>query len=252
MIYEKYFQQVGLKSNDILLVASNITTFGYELYKRKIKFNPNEFIDSLQDYLKNGTILFPAFNYDFCRGEKFDYKNSPPQKMGALSNTAFKRDDFKRTKHPIFSFMIWGKYQKELIDLNNISSFGIDSPFGFLYLNNAKMLFIDVEYNHSFTYIHFVEQQAGVDYRYNKIFEAPYIDENGKKEIKKYSMLVRDLEKGVVNNSNPLGKILEKKGISKVNNILGKSKWKIVDLNKSFDVIKKEAIYNPTNLVRFE
>ena len=252
MIYEKYFQQLGLKSNDILLVASNITIFGYELYKRKIKFNPNEFIDSLQDYLKNGTILFPAFNYDFCRGEKFDYKNSPPQKMGALSNAAFKRDDFKRTKHPIFSFLVWGKHQKELVNLDNISSFGIDSPFGFLYLNNAKMLFIDVEYNHSFTYIHFVEQQAGVDYRYNKIFEAPYIDENAKKETKKYSMLVRDLEKGVVNNSNPLGEILEKKGISKVYNVLGKSKWKIVDLNKSFEIIKKEAIYNPTNLVRFK
>ena len=114
------------------------------------------------------------------------------------------------------------------------------------------MLLIDVEYNHSFTYLHFVEQQAGVNYRYNKIFEAPYIDENDKKEIKKYSMLVRDLEKGVVNNSNPLGKILQERRISKVYNILGKSVWRVLDLNRSFDIIKNEAIYNPHNLVKFE
>ena len=172
--------------------------------------------------------------------------------MGTLSNTAFKRDDFKRTKHPIFSFMVWGKYQNELLKLNNISSFGIDSPFGFLYLNNAKMVFIDIDYNRSFTYLHFVEQQAGVDYRYNKVFESYYIDENGKKELKKYSMLVRDLEKGVVNNLNEVCKILEAKDISKVYNILNKSTWKIVDLQKTFEIVKKEAIYNPTKLVKFE
>lgn len=251
-IYREVFEKIELQNDDTLLIGSNITKFGYELYKRKIKFNPDEFIDELQKYLNRGTILFPTFNYDFCRGEPFDYKNSLPQNMGALSNRAFKREDFKRTKHPIFSFMVWGKYQKELVNLNNISSFGIDSPFGFLYLKKAKMLLIDVEYNHSFTYLHFVEQQAGVDYRYNKIFEAPYIDENGKKEIKKYSMLVRDLKKGVVNNSNPLGKILEEKGISKVYNVLGESVWRVVDLNRSFDIIKNEAIYNPHNLVKFE
>ena len=251
-MYKKFFEKIGLKSDDILLIASDITIFAFELLKEGIKFDANEFIDELKEYLKNGTILFPAFNYGFCEGKVFDYKNTPPQNMGTLSNTAFKRDDFKRTKHPIFSFMVWGKYQNELLNLNNISSFGIDSPFGFLYLNNAKMVFIDIDYNRSFTYLHFVEQQAGVDYRYNKIFESYYIDENGKKELKKYSMLVRDLEKGVVNNLNEVCKILEEKEISKVYNILNKNTWKIVDLQKTFEIVKKEAIYNPTKLVKFE
>ena len=251
-MYKKFFKKIGLKSNDIILIASDITIFAFEVFKQKIEFDPNRFINELKEYLNEGTILFPTFNYDFCKAKEFDYKKTPPQNMGTLSNIVFKIDDFKRTKHPIFSFMVWGKYQKELVGLDNISSFGIDSPFGFLYLKHAKMIFIDIDYNRSFTYLHFVEQQAGVDYRYNKIFEAPYIDENGKKEIKKYSMLVRDIEKGVVNNLNEVGKVLEKEGISKVYKILGKSTWRVVDLKKTFEIAKKEAIYNPLKFVKFE
>ncbi len=250
-MFEAIFQDIGLKSDDILLVGSNITKFAYELYLQNVRFDPNSFIDSLQNYLEKGTLLFPAFNYDFCQGKAFDYKNSPPQNMGTLSNTAFTRGDFIRTKHPIFSFFVWGRYQKELVELDNIGSFGVDSPFGFLYLKRAKMVIIDVEYNHLFTYAHFVEQQAGVDYRYNKIFKAPYIDEHGNKETRKYSMLVRDLDRGVVNNLNQVGEILEQKGASQVYTPLGKSVWRVVDLYKAFDIIKHEAIYHPHNLVSF-
>ena len=53
-----------------------------------------------------GTILIPCFNWDFCKGKKFNYLETPPQ-IGSLPKIAFKREDFKRTKHPIYSFLVW-------------------------------------------------------------------------------------------------------------------------------------------------
>ena len=44
----------------------------------------------------------------FCEGKDFDYKKTQ-SKCGLLSNIALKRDDFLRTKNPIYSFAVTGK-----------------------------------------------------------------------------------------------------------------------------------------------
>jgi len=248
-MYE-FLDKLNLKKEDTLLVASNIIPLAFEFKKQGLDFNPDEFIDELQKRVS--TLLFPAFNYQFCEGKTFDYKNTPPATiMGSLSLSAFKRKDFKRTKHPVFSFMVWGKYQDEFVNLNNIDAFGMDSPFGLLYKLKAKMLFINIEYNFSFTYVHFVEHQENANYRYHKAFSATYIDENGKESPKTYKLLVRDLEKGVVNNINPTGKILEEKNIAK-KQILNNSEFVLVDLYKAYDVIAYQVKNNPLNLVKID
>ena len=249
-MYKKYIEQLNLKDDDTLLVGSNILSFGKELLKEGIRFNPNIFMDELQDILKNGTLLFPAFDYNFCNKGIYNYDTPPPKSMGTLSKTAFKRDDFKRTSHPVFSFFVWGKHQQKFLKLNNIDSFSMDSPFGLLYQLKAKMLIIDVEYNHVFTYIHFVEFMENAPYRYNKIFKGRYI-KNNKEGIKEYRLYVRDEKQGVINNSNELGKILEKKQITKVYNPIGNLKWVVIDLYKAYDEIAYQIKYNPLTIVKF-
>ncbi|MEO1923861.1 MAG: AAC(3) family N-acetyltransferase, partial [Nautiliaceae bacterium] len=211
----KNFFSKFIKKGDIVLIHSDIRKYLWLFRDNFENFDEglSHFINTLKNLVgEEGTILFPTFNWDFCKGKPFDYRNSPSQ-VGTLSNFALKQEDFKRTKHPIYSFAVWGKYQKELYNLDNFSSFGIDSPFGFLYKNNGKIILFDVDYQRSFTYVHFVEQQLNVDYRYEKIFKAPYIDSNGNCEIKEYSMFVRDIERGVLTHINPLQKILEDEGI---------------------------------------
>ena len=139
-----------------------------------------------------------------------------PCKTGSLGTVALKRNDFKRTKHPIYSFAVWGKDKDKLCNLENVSSFGADSPFAYLKENNALNIFIDVDYNNSFTYVHFVEEQSGVvKYRYQKMFTAPYIDEDGQNHNSRYSMFVRDLNLDVENTINNIGLILEKNAVAK-------------------------------------
>jgi aminoglycoside N3'-acetyltransferase len=79
------------------------------------------------------------------------------------------RPDFKRTKHPIHSFSVWGKYRDKLCAMDNKSSFGLDSPFHFLYESAAQMLIIGIGFQGAFTFAHYVEEREKAFYRYFKI-----------------------------------------------------------------------------------
>ena len=46
----------------------------------------------------------------------------------------------------------------------------------------------------SLTFVHYVEEQTGVSYRYLKDFTGRYVNYEGKEEIRTYSMNVRNLD----------------------------------------------------------
>jgi aminopeptidase-like protein/aminoglycoside N3'-acetyltransferase len=249
----KDFIKSLINKGDIILLHSDVKKTCWLLkdffssYESVINFVIDSFLEALGE---EGTLLIPTFNWDFCKGKPFDYKNSPAQ-TGLLPQIALQRKDFKRTKHPIYSFAVKGKLEDVFLSCDNISSFGIDSPFGLLWKLNGKIFLWDVNYQKSFTFAHFVEQIRNVSYRYEKFFQAPYIDENGKKEIKTYSMFVRNLEKGVITHLEPMGKILEDEGISKVKSFYG-LKVRIMKAREAFERISLELKRNPTVLITFE
>ena len=160
------------------------------------QFNPNIFIDLIIEKIGyKGTLLFPTYNWDYCKGKSFDYHNTI-SRTGSLSNIALKRKDFIRTKHPIYSHAVAGFDSKYLYNLNNKSGFGPDSVFAYLCENKAKQLFIGSEenwYSKGYSSIHYIEEKVKVKYRYMKEFSAPYIDENRVKKPSTYSMYVRVL-----------------------------------------------------------
>ena len=92
---------------DIVYVVSDILALSVKARENKERMDLNRFIDSIIDKVgKEGTILIPTFNWDFCKGETFDIRKTV-SRTGALGNAALKRPDFKRSKHPLYSFMIW-------------------------------------------------------------------------------------------------------------------------------------------------
>lgn len=193
--YLDIIKQFDIQQGDILLVSSDITKLVIQEYKNtRIKPDLNLFIDSLADAVgEEGTILFPTFNWGWCKGEPFDYAQTPC-KTGILGEVALTRSDFKRTNHPIYSFAVKGKDQNMLCRLENISSWGEDSIFAYLDYNNAKSLLIGVSFLNCYTFLHYVEQLIGVPYRYHKYFRSKYTDSNGETTSRVYSMYVRRLE----------------------------------------------------------
>ena len=238
---------------DIVLLHSDVKKTCWLLREEFSSYEDivNFIIDSfLKAIGEKGTLVIPTFNWDFCRGRTFDYRNSPAQ-TGILPQIALKRVDFKRTRHPIYSFVVKGKLTETFLSCDNVSSFGMDSPFGLLWKLNGKIVLWDVNYQRGFTFAHFVEQIKNVSYRYEKVFIAPYIDENGKEELKTYSMFVRNLEKGVITHLEPIGKILEDEGISKVNDFYG-LKVRVLNSKEAFERISLELDRNPDILITYE
>ena len=240
--FKELMQVLGIKKGDTLLISSSIRQLSKNLRENGENSDANDIIDYLIDAVgEEGTILFPTYNWDFCKGEKYDYNNSPSQ-TGILSQTALNRADFKRTKHPIYSFAVWGKDKDFLCNLDNVSAFGANSPFGYLH-KKGKNLIIDVDLANSFTFVHYVEECLGVSYRYIKEFQSTYIDENDKANEKTYTMYVRNLTENVVNLVDPLGnKLFEQGDIikKKINNV----NYAVIDFSVFYDAAIEDIIKN--------
>lgn len=202
------FVALGLQGNDTVLVASDIRRIIIRSKLQGTIIDPLALIHMLQELVgSEGTLLFPVYNWDFCKGKPFDYLLTPG-KTGTLGNVALRSSAFRRTRHPIYSFSVWGKYANFLYSLTNRDSFAQDSPFSFLHKNKAKMLLLDVACQNSLTFVHYVEQAHRVPYRFLKSFTAQYIDENRNGSEQIYSMYVRDLSKNVVTDLTGLERLL--------------------------------------------
>ena len=241
-------KELHIKKGDKLFVTSDIKELLYKAYENNDDTDLNVLIDGIIDIIgEEGSLVFPTFNWSFCGGKTFDYKKTPC-KTGSLGTLALKRDDFKRTKHPIYSFAVWGKGKDEMCAMENKSSFGFDSPFTYLTNNHYKNLFIDKDLEHSFVYVHYVEEQCGIQYRYIKDFYADYIDEDGNVSKRCYSMNVRDLDLDVTNRIYPFEDEFLEKGIM-VRFYVNDLEFKIIDLYESFPIIAEDVRHNRSRRV---
>ncbi len=233
-----------LHKGDRVFVTSDVKQLLYDLITHEDETDLNILIDGIIAQIgPEGTLVFPTFNWAFCKGEAYDHVKTPC-KTGSLGKLALMREDFKRTKHPIYSFAVWGKGQEELCAMDNHSSFGIDSPFTYMLQNHFRNLFIDKDLQHSFVFVHYVEETVGpVPYRYLKDFTADYTDADGHTRKATYSMNVRDLDRDVENVIYAYEPEFEEKGVMQrffVNDL----EYKIIELAGAFPIIAEDIRHN--------
>ncbi len=201
------FQSLGLTEGDVLQVHSSYKSLG------GVEGGPQTVIDGLLETIGDeGTLIMPAFNFDFCKGIPWDFQNTPSH-MGIITELVRQNPESWRVFHPIYSFSVLGKYKEELGKIRNRSAYAADSVFGQLRRLSAKIMVIGLDYTNSMTYFHHVEEIEGVDYRYMKEFTGEIIDQNGHSSEETFSMLVRDIDMGVITEVNPMGALMEKAGI---------------------------------------
>ena len=242
-------EKLRIDKGEILLLTENSLTLLMAMKKidKESKYNIDELFNKLIDRLVDklgdkGTLLIQTFDWRFCKGKKWDIKNSI-SRTSYLGNIALKRDDFIRTKHPIYSFAVTGKYKSELKGFKNIGSFDINSPFHFLYEKNAKMIIIDIPIQYSFTFVHYVEEMKKVNYRYNKSFTSTYIDDEGIKSIKSYDMYVRNIKNNVVSYFEPLEKLFTDNKVMEIY-FIDRLSIRKIDVIKAYDVISNDIRFN--------
>ena len=247
--FSEALKNLGITDGDVLLVASDITALLFSLktelgIRRRTDIDAalHALTDAFQNAVgKNGTLLFPVFSWSWCRGNGFDIRTTRGE-VGALQNWVLaNRRDFVRTRHPIYSFMVWGKDADLLRAMDNQDSWSHASPFCYLHQHGAKHLLFNIEPYQALTFMHYIEQELDVPYRYPKYFFGKYTDENGHTETRMYSMFVRDIGLGAgckIRN----GWLVEK-------NVAEQVQWEgnmltSVDLRKSHPVIRDDILCN--------
>jgi aminoglycoside 3-N-acetyltransferase len=232
------FQTAGLQAGDTLLVHSSYKSLG------GVEGGPKTVIDALLEVLGvEGTLIMPTFNFDFCMGEPWDVRNTPSH-MGAMTNMVREHPDAKRVFHPIYSFAILGKHAEFLTQERYKSSYGPNSLFAKLRQLDGKIVVIGLRYTDSMTFFHHVEEMEGVDYRYMKEFSGMVTDEDGNTYKDTFTMLVRDLDKGVITEVDPMGELMEEAGVITVNRI-GEAKVSLMKANEVYEFTAREMRRDP-------
>ena len=235
------FRILGLTQGDTLLVHSSYKSLG------GVEGGPQTVIDALLEVLTpTGTLIMPNFNFDFCKGAPWDVR-STPSKMGAITELVREDPRAKRVFHPIYSFAIIGKHADHLTAERYTSSYGANSVFGKLRKLDGKIMVIGLSYTNSMTFFHHIEEMEGVDYRYMKSFTGQVTDWDGTTSEQTFTMLVRDLDRGVHTEVDPMGALMEQAGIITVRQI-GEAKVCLMKANEVYEFTAREMKREPTLL----
>lgn len=239
------FRSLGVEAGDTLLVHSSYKSFG------PVDGGPQTVVSALEAVLgPEGTLIMPTFNFDFNKGQAWDVR-STPSKMGVLTELVRVDPRAKRVFHPFYSFAILGKHAEMLGGLRYKSSYERNSVFGKLRDLDGKIMVIGLSYNDSMTFFHHIEQMEGVDYRFLKQFTGEVTDWDGTTRTDTFEMLVRDIDKGVLTMVDPMGALMEKKGVIKSAKI-GEADVKLMKANEAYAFTAREMRRDPHLLYKIE
>lgn len=243
--YAEFISCISIERGDTIDIVSDLLSIGIYCKRNGAKFDPNKLIDCFCDAVgPEGNVLIRTFSHDFCYKKKWSYK-STRSSVGALGNVALMRTDFMRTKHPIFSWMVYGRDREYLCELDNQDSFSLDSVFGWEYNVGAKLITIGSPMSEGFTFVHYVEQKVGVPYRHEELFTGEYIDKDGVSEIKTYSMYTRNREEYEIGKIDfgkifPLLRLLEIQSYSSYHGI----ELKKTNITEAADFLEDSIVNN--------
>jgi aminoglycoside 3-N-acetyltransferase len=120
-----------------------------------------------------GTICAPAFSYDYARrGQPYEHETAPAE-VGPFTEWFRQRPGTIRSFHPLFSVCGAGPAASAILENTGRSAFGAVSPFGRLAQHKTRFVSLGVAFARWFTYAHHLEQIAGVNHAYHKVFTVP-------------------------------------------------------------------------------
>jgi len=205
--------QIGVEAGDTVLVHSD-STLAMRLSKSASWLEANRFMqECFEETLgAQGTLIVPTFNYNFCKGKPYVHESTPSQ-VGLFSEQVRKDPRALRSFHPIFSFAAIGPQAEKVLGNVGKSSFGKNSVFERLHRMDAKMVFFNVPMAFC-TFVHYIEQQLNVEYRYLKYFSGQ-VSKGDQTWTDTFDFFVRYLDRDVTVALDRFQDNLQKKGILK-------------------------------------
>ncbi|MBU1249303.1 MAG: AAC(3) family N-acetyltransferase [Proteobacteria bacterium] len=203
--------RVGVGSGDVLVVHSQVFSLGRVAALTDKPTFARAFIKPMIDAVgSEGGILMPTFSFDFCKTGIFDLTNTPTT-MGFLGETFRKFSETERTRHPIYSYALQGRGGEYFMGSSSETCFGQDSIFDRMQCvmsekSQVKLVYFGIACPpFACTYVHALEEEMEVPYRYHKRFSG-ILREKGQERSIATDFFVRDLDVPVDFNGEALWK----------------------------------------------
>lgn len=188
-----------VKSGDNLFIHGNAIVIA-QMKGGSLEEKIYKFWNTIIEFLgPKGTIIVPTFTYSPMKSEIFDYRFSESS-VGQFSEQFRNLPKVQRTLHPIFSVAYRGILSECIKELSLNTCFGEQSIFELLLTKKFRIFCFGCSFN-AVTFIHFIEENLQVKYRYYKYFASKYFQNNQIKtvEVKYY---VRDLKMKISTKPN--------------------------------------------------
>lgn len=239
-------KEAGLKKGSNVFIHSNIGFFGrlenatnqkeyYEIFKKA-------FFDVIGE---EGTIIFPTFSYSFCKGEPFDINNTAGV-CGFLSEEARIDPLAHRSMDANFSVVAIGKNALYFTEGEVSDSFGNDS-FWERFMKEDGVI-CNLNFDSGSTFVHYIEKQLEVPYRYNKGFEGDIIEVNNTRKAMFYHFVYDHDKREHEPDFKKFHEYLSAAGLVKTAK-LGKGIINAVSSREMFEFVKREIKLNPNLLI---
>ncbi|MBF0611777.1 MAG: hypothetical protein G8345_13490 [Magnetococcales bacterium] len=205
--------EVGLGSGQVVFCHSNIGLLGRPAEGSDPQTIFQVILGAFQDVLgKNGTLVVPTFTYSFPRMQPFDPDNTPST-CGIFSEMIRKHADARRSLDPVFSVAAVGGQARELTANVSENCFGPDSFFDRFHASNGMVCNLNLDAGS--TYLHYVERQLLVPYRYDKVVSGLFCLQ-GEEKPGRAIIYVRDLCNPCTEFSfKPFDKLATQVGVAK-------------------------------------
>ena len=167
MIIRKYIEKHG--QNHVLIHSDMRLGFSINAKTREEYFMKT--LGALHDACDPLGIVFPVFNYDYCRTGNYSIPHDVCQ-VGALNEYFRVNEAAWRSITPVFNFAGTGKTLSPNYS-PIMDPFDSSSTFGILHKNKALLMAYGLPFGKALTLIHYVERISGqLVYRYDKIFKG--------------------------------------------------------------------------------
>ena len=177
------------------------------------------------------SLLYPTFNYDFLKNGVYDVKNDIC-KVGSLNEHVRKTHLERRTHTPVFNFCILGNHPHPIQTISE-NPFSRESVFSNIAEGNSWIGFMGAGFDTN-TFVHYVEEEMNIGYRYIKTFKGRVIAENTQRAVT-FRYRVRPLQQGAVDYDwVRLERDLLNNGLMKVFSV-GLGELKVVEGKELYD-----------------
>jgi len=166
LIQKEVQDAFGRIDGDAVILHTDALRVGFVQRGQPLQRQMADLLQMLAEYSSGRALVFPTFNYDFCRTRVYDPMADPCQ-VGALNEYVRQQYAHQRTLTPVFNFCIPDRRTFPLEAVEN--PFSRSSTFGEMVARRAAVAFLGASFDAN-TFVHYVEEVMDVGYRYLKPF----------------------------------------------------------------------------------